>query len=140
MTMRCEASSAASCSAVSAASASADGPRAFAAKTSDEQTTIAIARQARLVMTALRSIDVDSLAALGASGIAAPNARTVERPQTRVIGPSIALGKSKLSSEIVQGGASLWRRRSYLSAFVRRPADAWPFSPAWPWWHLAPRP
>jgi hypothetical protein len=82
------------------------------------------ARQARLVMTALHSMDVDSLATLGASGMAAPNARTVKLPQTRAIGPSIALGKSKLSSEIAQGGASLWRRRSYLSAFLRRPAHA----------------
>ena len=79
--------------------------------------------QVRLVMTALRSMDVDSLATLGASGMAARNAPTVKPPQPRAIGPSIALGKSKLSSEIAQGGACLWRRRSYLSAFLRRPAD-----------------
>src|SRR5277367_2605873 len=56
------------------------------------------ARQARLVMTALRSMDVDSLARQGASGRAAPDARTVKPPQTRAIGSSIPLGKSKLSS------------------------------------------
>src|SRR5277367_3977876 len=38
------------------------------------------ARQARLVMTALRSMDVDSLARLAASGMAAPKARTVKPP------------------------------------------------------------
>jgi hypothetical protein len=73
-------------------------------------------------MTALRSMDVDSLATLGAN---ARQRRTLAKPpQTRAIGPSIARGKSKLSSEIAQGGASLWRRRSYLSAFLRRPAHA----------------
>jgi hypothetical protein len=109
---------------VSAASASAEGPRASAAKTSDEQTTIAIASQARLVMTAPRSTDFDSLATLGASGLAAPNARTVKPPKLGVNG---SIYRARGIQAIVRNcarRASLWRRRSYLSAFLRRPADA----------------